>query len=954
MRIYPLKFNLFEKIFCCFLLTNIILNTLIYAQHAPVNNTEAHRKLANKIGRIKDDSRADAYADSLTRIAKAAADQEWEAQILLAKSYKAYKSGDQHKAEQFAREAMASVKESDSLTYVKAPLMIAFMLNRQGKDGQALKFAFQTLRKADEKAWTKLGIACRNCVADIYRSRHDTDKALPYALQASKDALQLKDTAAYIYSLSTLSNIYSTQARNSPERLLKASAYAEEILREPLLSSLSNFDKASYSSNLGRLYEMMGKFKEAEHMLRQSIVISRKEGFTDLEKHALNELMTTKSSQGLYREAIQYGEEAIALLSDGKSNQVVQRNIYERLAEATVAIKDYKQAYQYTIKARAINDSLMTLEKTQVSAEMDEAYRADKRITEANSAAKLMEQQRNFIIVLAVIAVAALFGLYRWIIFRRNKKAELLIAQHEQLAKLDEMKTRFFSNISHELRTPLTLIVGPIDQLHQQKIQPLSTTMQEKYIEMVWANSKKLLNMFNELLDLSKIEAGSLPVQLRAMAVEPLMHLLYQGFTSSAEYKKISFHLSCSIGPDITAEIDKDKLEKIINNLIGNALKFTPAQGRVDMLVSAKPSGMEIIVKDTGAGIPEDSLKHIFERYYQVSRVGQTAEGGTGIGLAISKEYTEMLGGNITVQSSAGLGTSFNVFIPMVFHTLVIARPDPLLAEDGQTSAVDPGNYTHEGFILLVEDQQEMAEYISSVLAPFYRIETAINGFDALEKLGTYAELPALIISDVMMPGMNGFELLSRLKAHEVYFRIPVVMLTALGDMDNRLTALNIGVDDYLSKPFISTELIARSSNLIQHSRNRFLHPGERAFAAALPVNDTEEEGHVSISPADLLWLNKLENLIRNSNGKFDLELSSVSYHMAISERQLFRTVKSITGLTPNKYIRTIRLQIAREAIESGKYRTVAEIANVAGFDTPSYFSKLFKESYGRDVTDLL
>jgi YesN/AraC family two-component response regulator len=252
-----------------------------------------------------------------------------------------------------------------------------------------------------------------------------------------------------------------------------------------------------------------------------------------------------------------------------------------------------------------------------------------------------------------------------------------------------------------------------------------------------------------------------------------------------------------------------------------------------------------------------------------------------------------------------------------------------------------------------------MVAYIASVLQPYYQIIITANGIEALAQLQALTELPQLIISDVMMPAMDGFTLLDKLKAHETFCRIPVIMLTALADTRNMLKALHTGVDDYMTKPFISSELIARAGNLINNAleRTRMAEQDLLELQQAAPTvdgNDTDELITINPSPADMLWLQEVEMLVRKYTGRKDLNLAILSYDMAISERQLFRRIKSITGLTPNKYIRNIRLQIAREAIESGKYRTITEIAYAAGFETPAYFSKLFKEHYGRDVNDLL
>jgi CheY-like chemotaxis protein len=332
-------------------------------------------------------------------------------------------------------------------------------------------------------------------------------------------------------------------------------------------------------------------------------------------------------------------------------------------------------------------------------------------------------------------------------------------------------------------------------------------------------------------------------------------------------------------------------------------------------------------------------------------------EGGTGIGLAIAREFTELMGGHITVENNWGSGVLFEAGIP-----LGIAN------EQAIGTTVDDNAFkvtwldlpsTSEQLILLVEDHHEMAAYIADILRPLYQLVTANNGREALKRLQELPATPSLIISDVMMPEMDGFTLLETLKQSPAYCNIPVIMLTALADTRHKLKALHTGVDDYLTKPFLSSELLARAANLINNAaaRSGVTHSDDDELITLTngqPAGQPAENSDPVLSPADLSWLEELETLVRKYTGKTDLTLAALSYELAISERQLFRRIKSITGLTPNKYIRAIRLQIAREAIESGKYRTIAEVSHTAGFDTPAYFSKLFKEHYGRDVNELL
>nr|WP_255678861.1 ATP-binding protein [Mucilaginibacter sp. UR6-1] len=506
------------------------------------------------------------------------------------------------------------------------------------------------------------------------------------------------------------------------------------------------------------------------------------------------------------------------------------------------------------------------------------------------------------------------------------------------------MKTSFFANISHELRTPLTLIMGPLDVLVNQKI--LSEEKRNVHLETVWRNSKKLLGMVNELLDLGKIEAGNLPVRLQKVHLLPFIRVLYQGFASAAEHRQIRYSIICNIDDKLIVEVDREKLEKIINNLISNAVKFTPAYGAIYVNAKAKAGRLEFTVANTGTGIHPDDLKHIFDRYYQGSKA--TAEGGTGIGLAISREFTELLGGNIEIENDWGRGVVFKVNLPLTVLDEVPDRADDGDDTDNDEAAAQlPGTFT----VMVVEDHTEMAHYIASILKPNYHVVTVNNGVEALDKLEAMPQPPDLIVSDVMMPLMDGFALLEHLKKHDAYYRIPVVMLTALADAQNKLKALTIGVDDYITKPFLSSELLARVANLLNNVSNRAV---ESVMVQDEGFDDDDTGEQAASSPADLVWLAELEALVRRYVGKTDLNIAMLSYELNISERQLNRRIKAITGLTPNKYIRAIRLQIAREAIDSGKYRTIAEISYAAGFDTPAYFSKLFKAHYGRDVNELL
>ncbi|RZK40836.1 MAG: response regulator [Pedobacter sp.] len=936
-----MKKNTLCSYFTAFIVLLVFININAVAQQKSAN-FKSQLDLANKVKDIKNNDSAANYAKELIKRAQSLNDKTWESQILLAQAYRSYSMGDVRMAKGYGEQSSALAQISDSTTYVKSNLMVSYMLNRQGRDTEALKIAFEIMRKAESLRWGTLLVESKICIADIYRTVNESEKGLVYAKQAYNDAKSLKDTATYIFAISTLSNLYSNKGISTPENLVKATDLYKIIINEPYFSTLSSFSKARHLSNMARLYEMQDQLELSEQVLLKSIAISRKEGYKNIEAHALNELMTVKIGQADYHDALKHGYRAADLLNGESGFNLLQRNIYRNISTAYVKLKRFEKALDYSNQARIITDSLVANDKIEVAKRLDEEYKADKRIIEATANTKLMKQQRNFSIAIAIIIVVALIAIYRWVLYRRQKQADLLAEKHLQETKLNNLKTTFFTNISHELRTPLTLISGPIEQLKNDEAT-LSSTQKKAYVDSIWLNSKKLLNLLNELLELGKLEAGSIVINKQPTDINKFAKRIFQGFSSAAEYKKIDYSLSLHIEEGINLEMDREKIEKILTNLINNALKFTPSNGRINVQLNLNNEKLAIDVNDSGKGISEEELPNIFERYYQVVQDQNQAEGGTGIGLAITKEITELLGGTLNVKSELGKGSLFSVSIP-----IKIAETKRPIIDQQTASATLLQVDNPTDLILVVEDQNEMADYISSILNQHYKLIFASNGIEALGILNNLSEMPSLIISDIMMPEMDGLSLLKSIKEHPTFCRIPMVMLTAVTDEASKYTALSIGVDDYLTKPFNSKELFVRVSNLIQNLKERFNFTQSDKAEPSINVPSNE------VSPADLIWLKELEALVIKNTGKKNLDVSTISYDMAVSERQLFRNIKRITGLTPNKYIRTVRLQVAREAIESGKYKTISEIAYVAGFETPAYFSKLFKEQYGRDVNDFI
>lgn len=537
----------------------------------------------------------------------------------------------------------------------------------------------------------------------------------------------------------------------------------------------------------------------------------------------------------------------------------------------------------------------------------------------------------------------------------RDRTADLE-QKNLRIMEMDQMKTRFFANISHEFRTPLTLIISPVEDMLSRE------TINEKTrhrMETMHRNALRLLNLSNQLLDLAKIDAGSMKLELIESDIFRFLRLVAEGFTTLAAQKSITYERIIPPEPYIVP-YDQDKLEKIITNLLSNAFKFTRSGGEIRFEVVKITAGtpqnapvLEIKVGDTGPGIPADLAEKIFDRFYTIGSPADREVPGTGIGLSLTKELVGLHHGTISIEPGAQGGSLFVVRLPLGMEHLrdgeyLVRKPtdfdEQALATyalhtieqpPGESPVGEPEESTTATQLLLVEDNADLRAYLHENLEDQYLIHEAVDGASGLDK--AIEIIPDLVITDIKMPGMDGTELCRILKTDERTSHIPVIMLTASAETESRITGLETGADDYITKPFNIRELRVRIRNLILQRKTL-----REQFSRIVSL----EPKDIAITSADERFLNKIITFTGEHLKDYQFDVTRLSEMAGMSRMQLFRKIRALTGQAPAEFIRTTRLKRAAQLLEK-KFGNVAEICYEVGFNNLSYFSKCFREFYG-------
>lgn len=770
-----------------------------------------------------------------------------------------------------------------------------------------------------------------NNLGIVYKDLGKNDSALYSYNEGLKLAKQMKSRSREASFNLNIGNIHKI---NGDFNL--AYAYYQDAL-EYFEDRVRHKEIATLYFNIGALHNKFDKFSAGKEWCEKALELADEYDFLEEQKFACECLMDAYEGLGNMSRAFQY-----------------QRSYY-LIRDSLGRVRNNKEVTRLEIKyeyeKQHLADSL-AMEEEKLKQELTYQQDLNKERT-----------QRNAVIFFGAGILIFAILLYVRLLWTRktNKKLDeknKIIEREKQRAEESERsKEQFFNNISHEFKTPLTLILGPLDKLISSDQSPKN----KNELNIMKRNANRLYFMINELLNLYKLEAGKIKLSAKKQDIGQFTYRYIQSFESLAKEKniKLSFKADSELHE---VYFEGDKIEKILSNLLSNAFKFIGDGDSVDLTIEkvsdqagGEKEGVLITVKDNGIGIPKDDIDHIFDRFYQVDESLSHNYEGTGIGLALTKELVELHHGWIKVESDTdsnreGKGAKFSFFIPAGNKHLskeeidasdseFIMRPFSGDIETDIDAEFPDSDVKGKDapLLLVVEDNPDMRSYIMSDLEDNYKLIEAGNGEEGFEK--AVEKIPDVIISDIMMPKMNGTEMCAKIKADERTSHIPVILVTARSAIEHKLEGLETGADAYLSKPFNSRELQIRVKNLIaqrEKLREKFSENLDNAFKLA---DD-------NITSMDQQFLEKALSVVEKNKSDQNFSVEIFGQEMALSRVQLHRKLKALTGQSASRFIRTIRLKHAAEFLAKDG-ANVSDTAYKFGFNNLSYFAKCFSEDYG-------
>jgi len=766
-----------------------------------------------------------------------------------------------------------------------------------------------------------------NYLGTIYRNQKQHHKAIEYYSSALLLVKELNFKPGISACLSNLAIVHM-EIKNYDKAITSLNE-ALKLKRE----TNDNLGACRVFINLVGVYEKMNQYDKAEFYLNEAFQLAKEVNNPLLISQIEYAFAKLAYNKGEFAECIVITNKVIASSAITKDLKVVVE-AYQLLADAYEKTGDYKKAYTNFVTYKQLSDSLYNEKKLLVTNDLEAKYQNEQKakeiaLLESENELQVLQtlkrkNERNYLIVVAVVILLITGLLYNQ--YRIKQKANV------KLKELDQLKSDFFANISHEFRTPLSLIMAPLkDKIGQSK----NKREREEY-DMMYRNADSLFNLINQLLDLSKLEGGSLELERAATEVSHFFNIISASFSSLAEYKKVDFESEIP-GEQIFMEFDQDIIQKVCYNLLSNAFKFTRPGDEVKFSVSVGEDKLIIIVADSGSGIPIEDQDKVFDRFFQSSNEQQL---GTGIGLALTKQLVQIHKGKINLESEIDKGSTITVEIPVKKTStpekanVIKGSITPL--QDSVPSAGDKNivNTKNEPIILVIEDNPDLRNYLAELLLENYVIHKAKDGVEGIQAAKEI--VPDLIISDVMMPQKDGMEVCSELKQAKETDHIPIILLTARADQESKLQGLTHGADDYLLKPFDPKELKVRISNLLDQRAKL-----KKKYTKLLLLKPDE----IEISTVEESFLKTALDIVNKNMDNSAFSAQQFCSEIGMSRMQLHRKLTVLTGYSTTAFVRHQRMIRASQLLEAGE--PVSQVAYTVGFESPSYFTKTFKEEFG-------
>ena len=865
----------------------------------------------------------------------------------------------------------------------------------------ALTYYEQALKEAKEVNLQSLAAETYSHIGNIYNIQGKRDVSIEYYQKGLSLATTIKDYSAMAGNLLNIAIIYSNQG--DPDKAIKYLQEALDITPEdnPIMVSQiqinlgvqygikEDYEKARFHfqksmdiaerldlkdlvtrllNNIGQSYLLENKLSLAEDYLKRATQINRELGMNKSLMYSINDLAEVALRKGDYTKADLYFKESLKIAEE-MGLMLFQETTHLQMANNYSLMGNYRKAFESQQQYIILNDSLFNETKTKKILELTTKYETEKKEAEnqllkEKEARTNVELERQTIIAWVVGLISLLISLLAFVLYRSNQQKKLYNEQLEKevqllnenlenkkiievqslkLQQAEEQKNKLFANIAHELQTPLTLISSPIDNLLSKGGRAEDD---QKDLESVANYSNQLLNLTQQILDVVRNKFDELKLNSFTFNLDELLNYLQHEFTDKAKKQGLDLKFIHEMDTNKTIVTDVEKLLTVLKNLIINAIKYSKTEGSITVTSSMNNELLKFVVSDTGQGISADNLTHIFDKYYQ-SNEANTLLGGMGLGLSICKDYLELLGGSISVKSIENEGSDFTIELPVKALSDFSSNETPSLYKFPKVYNTLPlsllpkiGNdFLPDDYILIVEDNHDLCHHLHDILKKDYSLAFAHDGKEALQQIEK--KTPKAIITDWMMKGMDGKELITNLKSKERFASIPTLMLTARNQAKDRLSMLRIGLDNYLTKPFVPESLKAQVNHLVELAEVR--------KTAAIENKENPE-----LNKPEIEFLKNLEEITKKNISNFDFQLADMSENLQMGIRQLNRKIKKITGLTPMQYVNEVRFQEAKTMLENREYTTVKAVIYSVGFKSEKNFSRNFKKRFGKYPKEIL